>query len=152
MTTKATQLASGIELATSGGTSTNLTFFEEHSYTATWNYGTDTVNTTIHLRRIGNTVFMQPGTVFTNSSIAANYQLQAGSALPIRFRPPAEIKTAVLIDELGNVNTPGSLFVAGGILSIYKDSSGNNFTASAGVRGLSGASVGRESGFIMYRI
>jgi hypothetical protein len=145
----------GIKLLTSGGTATNLNFFEEHSYTATWglSVGASTPTTTITLQRIGSTVVFNPGALNINSG-GGNwfFQLQAGSAIPSRFLPASDIYTQVMVTDNGTAqNTPGLLVIlTTGIVQLYKDVAGNLFTNGA-TGGLGSTASGRLISSIVYK-
>jgi hypothetical protein len=146
----------GIKLLTSGGTATNLNFFEEHSYTATWDLSAGALNptTTITLQRIGSNVVFNPGALNVSSGGGNwSFQLQAGSAIPSRFRPASDIYTQVMVTDNGTAqNTPGLLVIlTTGIVQLYKDVAGSLFTNGA-TGGLGSTASGRLISSIVYKV
>jgi hypothetical protein len=148
----------GIKFATSGGTATNLNFFEEYSNGVTFNYTAGgTKSTTLTIQRIGNTIFLNPGALHFETGLHPGtgqgfFQLQSGSAIPLQFRPPVDIYTQVMVTDNGSAqNTPGLLviFSSTGIIQLYKDVAGSNFTNGAAC-GLGSAAFGRLVSSIVY--
>lgn len=120
----------GLQLPTSGGTPSNLNYYEEGTFSVTWT-GAISSSSTARFIRIGNvvTISLQDK---TSAAIAAN-AIQGAVQLPSRLRPTnwGPFWPIFVIDNSVTLTTPGKVqFNNNGDINIWKDSTGASFTNS----------------------
>lgn len=135
-------------LSSMGGVPTELNYFEEYSYTATWDVSASTTTSTIYLRRIGNTVWISLGVlVHTLTGGASTFVLQSASYLPTRFRPYTNTIFQIPIRENStDLDTPGAFICNNtGQIIFYKNMTGGSFST-----GQCGTGAARIAPFCCY--
>lgn len=124
----------GILLPTTGGSASNLNFYEEYSFSTTFTVssGANSVSYTIRITRCGNVCNIYCPTISMNAGITANNNIISNTAFVSRLRPAAQrVLGRVRISDNGVVTDGLFSVTAGGGLAIYKNISLGNFNGTS---------------------
>jgi len=140
----------GIKLPTSGGTASSLDYYEEFSDTFTFDFGgnvwTALQTITIKFVRVGKFVNMQFDNNLINTTQAApgsDIDLWAGSLIPSRFRPFANLTQCGrnIINNTSTINESASIFIqTTGDITIRQNQTAPNWPANQPNTGMAAAS------------
>ena len=109
-----------ITLATTGGTASNLDYYEELTHSSSWTYTGATIPSfNFLLRRIGKMVSVQlttMGVAYKNTGGASKLTLT--TALPTRFRPSESIYMPISIEVNANTSHRTIVITSAGVIEI----------------------------------
>lgn len=126
-----------IQLQTTGGTASNLDFYEEYSHITAWNYGdkTNQQSLTIYVRRIGKMVMVSFTNEWSGSVTNTNGSTQSvvsATALPTRFRPVFNSNSVGIIN-IGGTTQPCRVGVLSNGSIEFTQTNGNGFTSGTSI-------------------
>jgi hypothetical protein len=122
-----------LQLATTGGTATPLTYYEEYTVNATLTgiWAADQP-CTVKITRVGNQcTFMLAGNVFATATISSTIELVLAGGIPTRFCPVVDYLSPCLIqDDSAFVTTNGILLIQNAGSMTISNTGGTPFTGA----------------------
>lgn len=118
----------GIALPTSGGTPTDLIYYEEYSNT-TFTFGASPwaspIDVILRITRTNETVVMR--LALASAAATTSDFISSTDTIPTQFRPLADSWTALIVTNNGVFETGRAKITTGGIIQIFSGQNDGNF-------------------------
>jgi hypothetical protein len=126
----------GLVLPTSGGTASNLNYYEEASHISKWNIpgGSTTADQIFRITRCGNVVVINFPAF--NATPTANGFFTSQTAVPARFRPVRDSAFPIQVRDGAPAKFGVCIMSTAGVISFYAGPSGSDVFASGTLSGL----------------
>lgn len=130
--------SAGLYLPTSGGTPSNLNYYEEYTFTSNYSGPFNSTSFDIQIIRCGKMVTLLIPAIGHAGNLTDGIVTNA-TTIPTRFRPvSSQVYNLCIVAQNGTIlTTPGMLVIStSGDVLIYKDVNSSTFTASSGYQGM----------------